>query len=722
MKQFLIFLLGWLLALPLAAQQRTESCGFDLEMHVRQQTDPGFEARMFGVDRILKHEILQYRATSSRADTQIIRIPVVFHIMHQLGLEKISENRVLQEITRLNDAFRNRGHFDQGQGVDMHIEFCLASVDPNGQATNGIEYIYSPYTEVLSRVQNYDMRGLHNWDPNRYLNIYTARRINFLIGIDTINVIATAIYPNDAGTGIDAITIRADQVGIPNQPEQSSVIVHEVGHWLGLYHPYNDGCANYDCMIQGDRVCDTPPDSRALIFEGCVSNNNCITDADDLSGQNPYNSDVNDLNNLYLDYNDYACRNAFTQGQRERARATLRVFRPLLINNYVCMPRPGPDLALYPLTDLTSPVCKDNYSPEILLTNFGDQTITDFKLHIFLNNGFVFTQYFTHFVQARSSRKLTIPAFTLSPGASEVKIIVDQVNGNSSAYVDNDTLIWQVHYLQALPVPLQADFENGWPNDWPIYNPDGKGFERLPYGCQPNEGDNYCIGLPDRLYYANGRHDGFYSPLLDLNRYQRAWLSFDIAYSLKDQVTIFNDRLRVEVSTDCGETFDPPVYDKNRYQMETHHRTSDTLSSWRPADCLQWRRDSIPLHQYTGGEALIRFVYTKFQNGNPLYINNIEITGEWGLSVSPLPDPIEFHIRQIPGTSSFYLSITNGLSAGGELQCMDIFGKKVGSWSWEPGSENQFSIDIPNLSSGIYIFTLKTPGGTAFQKVIRSKL
>jgi hypothetical protein len=711
-----------MISAPLAAQNRTESCGFDSEMYARNKADPAFEARIFGADRILKSDILHHRNVNSRADTQVIRIPVAFHIMHQLGLENIPDQLVQLELDRINDAFRNRGFFDQGKGVDMHIEFCLATVDPQGQATNGIEHIFSPYAEVLSRGENYDMRRQHNWDPKRYLNIYTARRINFLIGIDTINVIATAIYPNDAGTGIDAITIRSDQVGIANQPEQSSVMVHEIGHYLGLYHPYNDGCPNYDCMVQGDRVCDTPPDSRAITFEGCILNNNCATDADDLSSQNPFFSDVDDLNNLYMDYNDFSCRNAFTPGQRERIRASLRVFRPLLGNNFNCIPRAGTDLALYPLSGIFQPVCSTNYFPKIQLFNFGDQTITDFKLNIFLNNGFVFTQFFTHFVPARSALELAIPAFSLPPGSSEIKILVDQVNGDPSAYSDNDTLQWQVNYLVPKPLPVHADFENGWPDEWTLYNPEGKGFERMPSGCRPAQGDVYCIGLIDRLYYANGKEDGFYSPITDLSNYQRAWLSFDVAYSMEDQVTLFNDRLKVEVSTDCGETFDAPVYNKNRYELETLNRFSDTISNWTPTDCLHWRRDSIPLHAYAGQEVLVRFVYTKFQNGNPLFLNNIEINGEWGLPNTPIFPDIRFDMSPIPGTSNFVMNVSPSFTQQAELQCFDLQGREVGKWEFTASRETKFTIPMEGTSSGIYIFKLKHAGGIAIQKVIGSKL
>ena len=57
------------------------------------------------------------------------------------------------------------------------------------------------------------------------------------------------------------------------------VLAHEMGHYLGLYHTFEGGCYNADCLTSGDRVCDTPPDNSVRASFSCtLPENSCFTD------------------------------------------------------------------------------------------------------------------------------------------------------------------------------------------------------------------------------------------------------------------------------------------------------------------------------------------------------------------------------------------------------------------------------------------------------------
>lgn len=116
-----------------------------------------------------------------------------------------------------------------------------------------------------------------------------------------------------------------------------------MGHYLGLYHTFQDGCGNSDCSFVGDRVCDTPPDNTTARVPCTDPSNSCNTDTD--SG---FSSDQNDMINNYMDYSNLECYNAFTQGQADRMHFFKETSRKSLLNSKGCEdPCPIPVSALF---------------------------------------------------------------------------------------------------------------------------------------------------------------------------------------------------------------------------------------------------------------------------------------------------------------------------------------------------------------------------------------
>lgn len=83
---------------------------------------------------------------------------------------------------------------------------------------------------------------------------------------------------------------------------------HEVGHWLGLYHPFQGGCDG-----NGDFVDDTP--AEAYPASGCpISRDTCAS-----PGLDPVQN--------YMDYSNDACMNNFTPGQIARFQSQISTYR-----------------------------------------------------------------------------------------------------------------------------------------------------------------------------------------------------------------------------------------------------------------------------------------------------------------------------------------------------------------------------------------------------------
>jgi gliding motility-associated-like protein len=315
-------------------------------------------------DKII-HDYLQgnnFRISSSA----IYIIPVVVHIVHQNGTENISDQQVQDGIQHLNEAFTRSPPFQGSGGASVNIQFCLAKQDTNGNFTSGINRVVSLLTNININ-NDQALKDLIRWDPKRYINIWLVKEIYS----GTSYALAGYAYMAAAhGSSYDGIVNEAKWFG--SSTDNSKVHIHEMGHYFNLYHTFQNECANNNCMLDGDKVCDTPPDNSSAPVLPCSSfENSCSSDTDDPTANNPFRSktleglgDVNDMFNNYMDYGAQQCQNLFTQGQSDRIIATLL----------------GPRISLLSSRGCNDP-CKNpisaNFSPSSLTVSIG--TIISFN-------------------------------------------------------------------------------------------------------------------------------------------------------------------------------------------------------------------------------------------------------------------------------------------------------------------------------------------------------
>lgn len=305
-------------------QAFSQKCATDVQLELFKKENP----QLSSFEDISNYQIrkAQEESANSLRKAGVVRyIPVVFHVIHKWGAENISQQQLQDAIRVLNEDFRkktgtNGGSSTDALAVDMEYEFRIAQYDPNGNPTSGVNRIYSTQTDNARDAA----KSISYWDARRYLNIWVVNTIQNTTGDPNSIVLGYAQFPFmlNSNTSTDGLVLRSDQLGvieIGRADQAGRTLTHEAGHWVGLYHPFQGGCVggtSSNCATQGDQVCDTPPVADAT--SGCPSSrNSCTNDVPNLA----------DLVKNYMDYADGTCMNMFTNGQKQRADASMNSYR-----------------------------------------------------------------------------------------------------------------------------------------------------------------------------------------------------------------------------------------------------------------------------------------------------------------------------------------------------------------------------------------------------------
>jgi len=122
--------------------------------------------------------------SQAKSNGVVYTIPVVVHVVHKNGAENISAAQIQSQLDVLNLDYRKMnvdapmvpGIF-AGLAADAEIEFCLASVDPNGNPTDGITRTptsVNGFSVSFDNVKSDNTGGKSPWNTSRYFNIWVC--------------------------------------------------------------------------------------------------------------------------------------------------------------------------------------------------------------------------------------------------------------------------------------------------------------------------------------------------------------------------------------------------------------------------------------------------------------------------------------------------------------------------------------------------------------------
>jgi arsenate reductase-like glutaredoxin family protein len=596
------------------------------------------EKQMRDSDAQLNQAFLEYHSDiftqqiPSGERAELIIIPVVFHIIHENGPENISDAQIHDAMRILNEDYAATNEeltevataFVDDIGT-ADIEFRLAQKDPSGNSTSGIERIFSNETNVGD-----DGSKLNPWPRDQYLNIWVTDVI-YISGAAAYAYRPPAADGNPDGDGIISNHRYVGTIGTASGTS-GKTLTHEIGHYLGLPHTWGEtnapGCdgsdpnppcdGNNNCNLD-DGISDTP---------NClgVSNSNCQLER----------TTCGSLDNIqnYMDYS--SCEAMFTKGQVTVMRNSL--------NSSVAERE-----ELWTSSNLEATGVTSLSKARFYVANSRGHCVGDtIKLYDESTHGATSWEWKIEGPAQYSSTEENPTIVIGQPGVFSVELTVSD-GENTRVYKEEKAIM--ISNTFGFAVPFQDDFSTdaNWVTDNNLEEDLNDTWEHV--NNVGNNGDG-CYKM-NALGSGPNLWDDLIISSVDMRPLTRISISFDVAYAQINTTDV--DKLSLEVSTDCGDTW-RSLWSRSGSDLSVN--TPLSLSEFVPTD-EDWETftiNNLPTIWFSG-TSMFRF---RFESdfGNHLYLDNFNIDGEYTL-IPQLVYPINNAQNQGGSTKVDWRAIPN---------------------------------------------------------------
>lgn len=636
----------------------------------------------------------------------VYKIPIVFHVLHNNGIENISDDQIMNALAILNRDFRKLNadtatvHLDfQGMPSDAEIEFVLATKAPNGACFKGITRTMSSLSyqgddgnAQVTAIRNGNDVYNGAWAGNKYMNVFICGEIGGAAGYTTN---PSGFSGSSMTNGIWILHNYVGSIGT-GSTSGSRALTHEVGHWLNLSHTWgpNNNPGNTSSCSSDDQVSDTP---TCIGVTACNLNANTCDDDDVYWGFN-----IRDNVENYMDYS--YCSKMYTAGQVARMRAALQVGSTGRANLWTAN-----NLAATGATG-NLVLCKAEFTADkktvcagelVQLIDDSYNAATGWSWEITPSTGWSFTDGTSATSQNPKLNFTQSGLFTVKLTSTDGTTTDEEIKAN---------------YLRILPTSTTIPYWEGFENyssldnltNWEVYNPNNNNAFTIE-NTTAHSG-NQCAKL-NNFGQAPSNIDELISAPIDLSVLPESGsvtLSFRYAYRKKTAADY--EYLKVFISGDCGTN-----WAQRRTIGGSQLSSLTSTSSWNPSQQSDWTTVHMinVTSNYFNEDFRMKFRF-EGEGGNNFFLDDINLY-EGSPSdnlVIGVEELITFNSLELyPNPTEDELNLSFILDKKEDLKFIisDLSGKITQQHSLKANEgSNMVMFDTNTLSAGMYFLTIGT--------------
>lgn len=707
-------------------------CGTD-ELYQQQKSEnpsiAQFEAKLEEeIKRGMQQLDWSSLAKTTNGDTVHYNVPIVVHIIHDYGLEYVTDNAIFEAVDNWSKVFLAQNP-DTADVIapfkpyvgNSRIRLRLATKDPAGNPTKGITRHHSYLTHNAG-----DQAKLGGWPNNSYINLWFINSFSS----SHSGAAAYAYYPASGAN----LPYYDGIISVYSYLDYDKVIPHEIGHVLNLQHVWgNTNQPNVACG--NDLVDDTPPTmghlptgcTAATLYDVTCATNYYVTLPDGTIIDYP---DTTNAQNI-MDYS--YCYRMFTKGQVVRMRQSLtssvagrnNLFSPANLAATGALD-PRPDIPPTAEFIVERPgggnergyfLCAGDHAQFVFRNRSWNDTITGVSW-TFSNDP----------ITATSTSLNTVNNQFSTPGWVTVSLTATGNNSGSNTLTDPQA-VYAADPTSHHPAGFTQHFDSPSQFDtWPIFNYfkntfkwewyDGAGYNSS--ASVRYRSFDHRSSLARRTGSPVGDYDDIITHAFDLSSYPSGALNlnFMTAGSFTGNGNTPLDSLQLLVSTNCGRIWRRIAVISGTNLINRPKQSSEFI----PTSAAHWKAQTISIPaMYRTEKAFFKLRYWPSRTGNNLYLDNFSISPFTTDVREVAANPETVSLFPNPAQGDVTMVFATGKDGKVQYTIRDITGKMIHTHTQQfaPGIVQQHNLPRRLFpAAGCYIVSVTITNNTVTKKLI----